>query len=127
MNRVFLVVVLVSVVFTFSNAVHSDQSLVGEILSETDFVEVGEVGVIGRWLDPIGPALVAIQMNEKGEYFFHRRNADGSEGIYRLRKDSADIFHRDDRFGHKYRIESEGLALLDNQGFIRIAALSVSE
>ncbi|MFG6666332.1 hypothetical protein ACGK9R_04400 [Halomonas sp. HNIBRBA4712] len=127
MNKILSTAVLMSAFFTFSNAAHSDQSVVSEVLSETSYVEIGETGVIGKWFDPIGPAEIAIQMNEQGEYFFHRRNADGSEGLYKLRKDSENVFHRDDKFGHMYRVEDEGLALLDNQGFIRMAALSVSE
>lgn len=127
MNKILPRTVLMSAFFIFSNCAHSDQSVVGEVLSETNFVEVGEAGVIGKWVDPIGPAEISIQINEQGEYFFHRRNSDGSEGLYKLRKDSEDVFHRDDKFGHMYRVEDEGLVLLDNQGFIRTAAIAISE
>lgn len=127
MSKRFSAAVFISVVFNISNAAHSNQSVVAEVLSETNFVDIGETGVIGKWIDPIGSAEIAIEMNDQGEYFFHRRNSDGSEGIYRLSKDSENVFHRDDEFGHTYSVEDEGLALLDNQGFIRMSAFVLSE
>lgn len=93
---------------------------IDEALDEDRYVGLGEVGVVGRWVDNAGPALVAIQMNHDGGYVFHRRNSDGSKGSYSLRKDDENTLHRDDSFGHKYRIAGKRLFLLDDKGLIRV-------
>ena len=91
-----------------------------EVLEEDVYVGSGEVGVVGRWVDSVGPAVVAIQMTHDGRYIFHRKNSDGSEGSYSLRKDKENTFHRDDSFGHKYRVVGKRLFLLDEKGIIRV-------
>lgn len=83
------------------------------------------IQIIGAWYDDVGsPGFfdsIFTIYSEEEQYFIHRKNGDGSEGIYDAEKSGNRYTKIGDQNGAYYVVTEKGLDLNDRSGFIRTA------